>query len=163
MHVMADLVREDVRLREVAGRVETDGGLAEEAEVEVDAAIDSAVEGPGRGRGRAARGRERAAEHDDRRGDVAAVAAPELASPEALDVGYDEGQEADRRRAWIRCAADVPAVPREPPPGNRSNGSPYHECDRPSSAVTSTIAAAAIVTAPSAGTRTERLTSTRGR
>ncbi len=57
LHVVAVLVRDHVRLGEVAGRLEALGELAEEAEVEVDLAVERAVERPGAGGAGAAAGR----------------------------------------------------------------------------------------------------------
>src|SRR5262245_8967575 len=48
LHVMTDLVRDDIRLREVAGRAEALRQLAEESEIEVDLPIARAVERAGR-------------------------------------------------------------------------------------------------------------------
>ena len=49
LHVVADLVREDVGLREVARRAEAALQLVEEPEIEIDLAIARTVERPGRG------------------------------------------------------------------------------------------------------------------
>ena len=49
LQMMCDLVRNDVRLREVAGRVEPGGELPEEAEIQVDGLVGRAIEGTGRG------------------------------------------------------------------------------------------------------------------
>src|ERR1700712_2159498 len=48
LHVMAELVREHVRLRELAGRAEAIAQLIVEAEINVDLLIERAVERPHR-------------------------------------------------------------------------------------------------------------------
>jgi hypothetical protein len=59
---MADLVRDDVRLGEVAGRTEAGAQVAEEVEIEVELAVGGAVERSHRRAGHAAGGLDRAAE-----------------------------------------------------------------------------------------------------
>ena len=73
---MADLVREHVGLREVARRVELPGQDTEESELEVDAVVEQAVEGPRLDGGRPARRLRGPFEGDDRRGDVRRVPLP---------------------------------------------------------------------------------------
>src|SRR6185503_20838180 len=48
LHVMPDLVRDDIGLREVAGRAEALRQLVEEGEIDIDLRIARAVERPGR-------------------------------------------------------------------------------------------------------------------
>ena len=52
LHVVADLVREHVGLREIAGRAEALAQLVVEAEVDVEVLVGRAVERPGRGAGK---------------------------------------------------------------------------------------------------------------
>ena len=56
LHVVADLVRQDVRLGELAGRAEASLQLVVEAEVDVDLLVERAVEGAGGGLAVAAAG-----------------------------------------------------------------------------------------------------------
>src|SRR5574337_1699391 len=76
LHVVADLVRDDVSLREVARRAELLAQRVEEAEVDVDLLVGRAVERPHRRLPDAARGAGRAAEqHQPRRLILPATAA----------------------------------------------------------------------------------------
>ncbi len=56
LHVMTDLVREHVRLREIARRAELLMKIVEEAQVQIHLAVAWTVERPGRGARKAARG-----------------------------------------------------------------------------------------------------------
>src|SRR5207249_2577631 len=67
LHVMADLVGDDVGLREVTGRAETIAKRAEEAEVEVELLVGGAVERTHRGARHAARRLHRAGEEHELR------------------------------------------------------------------------------------------------
>src|SRR5262249_29602458 len=92
LHVMADLVRDDVGAREIAGRAESLAQLAEESQIQVDAAVRWTVERTGRRLRQAARRLNRIAEqHDAGR----LVAAAQRAAPEILNVLHDRVDEVD--------------------------------------------------------------------
>src|SRR6185437_1482607 len=93
LHVMAELVGEDVGLCEVAGRMELDRERPEEAGVQVDRVVERAVERAGGARGRPAAGHRRALEDDDCGRRVGTPAALELPRPEGLDVADDRLEE----------------------------------------------------------------------
>src|SRR4029077_11422901 len=87
---MADLVGEDVGLREVAGRLKALLKLVEEAQVDIDLLVQGAVERPGRGAGEPAAGLNLAAEDDHLRPLVGPARGLELLRPEILGVALDE-------------------------------------------------------------------------
>src|SRR5688572_13161047 len=90
--MVPDLVREHVRLGEVAWCPELFGQHLEELQVEVDAAVEQAVVGTGLGVGRSAWRPRRADEDDDLRRNVRRPCTLELPRPIALDVAHDEPQ-----------------------------------------------------------------------
>src|SRR5262249_45235351 len=92
LDVVAELVRDDVGLREVAGRAEAIDELAVERQVDIDLLVLGAVERPGR-RLREAAARLRRAREQDELGVV--IFGPELLLPRVLDVVKDEGDELD--------------------------------------------------------------------
>ena len=127
LHVVADLVCDDVGLREVAGRPESRAELAEEAQIEVHGAVGRAVEGADVGRRRpAAAGRDRIVEEDELGVVVLVVTGCELARPEPLDVVQHEGDEVDELLVGVgdgagRAGRDADVVetaadPSPPPP-----------------------------------------------
>ena len=68
LHVMSDLVRQHVGLREIAWRAELLVKIVEEAQIEIDLAIARTVERPGRRARQPARRLNRVAEEDGRVG-----------------------------------------------------------------------------------------------
>ena len=120
---MSHLVRDDVRLGEVARGAELDGELAEEAGVEVDPPVQRAVERTdGRRRGTAA-GAHHPAEDHERRGHVLDPAALERARPEPLDVVEHELQEAPSRRSGSGASSTTVPVLCASGDGRGSKGS----------------------------------------
>src|SRR5438105_9327112 len=108
LHVVPELVRNDIRLREIAGRAESLRQLVEESQVEIDFAIPRAVERTGRGLRRAARRLDRVAEEHDAGG---LVPRAQRLSPHTLHVAGDSIHEVDhplflRRRLELALGAD---------------------------------------------------------
>ena len=93
--MVTELMREDVRLGEVAGRLEAAVELVEEAEVDVDPLVERAVERPRRRARRAATRVRPAAEEDELRRPVGLACRGEFLLPEALRIVEDEGDELD--------------------------------------------------------------------
>src|SRR5262245_48613482 len=89
---MAELVRDHVRLREVAGRAEPLRELAKELEIEIHLSVLPTVERPGRRLREAARRIDRAAKQHDAR--VLVARAKDFA-PRALDISCDRVDEVD--------------------------------------------------------------------
>jgi hypothetical protein len=97
LHVVADLVGDDVGLREVPRGPEALAQVAEEREVEIEAVVARAVERPDRGAGHAARRLHRPREEHERRIPVLAVHAREDVAPDVLGVGEHDGDEVAQR------------------------------------------------------------------
>ena len=93
LDVMADLVRDDVRLCEVAGGAEALAQRAEEVEVEIDLLVLRTVERPGGGAGDAARRLHGAVEEDQLGISILAAHATEQRAPGVLGVGEHRGHE----------------------------------------------------------------------
>jgi hypothetical protein len=93
LDVVADLVRDHVRLREVAGRAQALAEQLVEREVDVHLLVAGAVERPHVGGRAAARGRDLAIEEHELRALVLAAAGGELLGPELLDVIEHEAHE----------------------------------------------------------------------
>src|SRR5688572_19852435 len=90
---MADLVRDDVGLREVAWRLEPPPQLLVEREVDVDAAVERTVERAHRRRAGAACRIDGAREEHEPRLGVAAAGGLEHLAPDVLRVGEDAPHE----------------------------------------------------------------------
>jgi hypothetical protein len=113
--VVADLVRDDVRLREVAGGAEPVAQLAEEVEVDVHLGVGRAVEGPHRRGRRTAAGVHLAGEHVQPGVLVLPPGLLELGSPDGLRVLHQELNEVGllglglvRNLVGRRCVGDRP-------------------------------------------------------
>ena len=85
--MVADLVRDDIRLREITRRAEPAIQLVKEGEIDVDLAIGWAVEGSHGGRVRPACRLDRVGKQDQRRLLVALVRLREDLRPGVLRVG----------------------------------------------------------------------------
>src|SRR3954447_10852217 len=109
LDVVAELMREDVGLGEVARRLEAPVELVEEAEVDVDALVERAVERARLRARRATPGVRLAAEEDELRRLERFAGARELLLPEPLGVVEDERDELDLvvfvRALWHRVVA----------------------------------------------------------
>ena len=102
LHVMPQLVRDHVRLREVARRAEAAAQLAEELRGRCTRLVRRTVERPDRGaRGAASRPRRVGEQHQPRRV-VRALALLELRFPEVLDVVQHERHEVHESRVRVR-------------------------------------------------------------
>src|SRR4051794_14481590 len=86
LHMMAELVGDHVRLREITGRAKAAIQLVEEAQVEIDALVHWTVEGSHRRLRSAASGLRAVAEEHELRGLIALAQAVERAGPRILDV-----------------------------------------------------------------------------
>jgi hypothetical protein len=106
LHVMPDLVGDDVRLREVARRAETAPQLVIEAEVDVDLLVQRTVKRPHRRLADAARRRRRAAKHHDGR---LAIPVPEQLPPRVLGVVDNEVDELKEALLLRRLVGRWPA------------------------------------------------------
>src|SRR5947209_7643950 len=95
LHVMAELVGDDVGLRELARRAEAVAQLAVEAEVDVDLLIGRTVEGAHGGLGKAAAGAYGVGEEDEPGVPVGLSRFREDLGPGLLVVVEDEGDELD--------------------------------------------------------------------
>src|SRR5262249_35582259 len=93
LHVMPDLVRDHIRLREVATAPQSRTHLVEEAQVQVDLAVERAIEGTGCGGSPAALAPPRAAEEDEARRLVRAALALEDSGPGVFGVTEDRAHE----------------------------------------------------------------------
>ena len=102
LDVMADLVRDHVRLGEIARRAEALVELPEEREIEVDLVVRRAVERARRGRRRPAAALGSARERDDRGTRVLAVRFGEDPCPEILRVLAHELRELEDRVLTLR-------------------------------------------------------------
>src|ERR1051325_9977026 len=121
LYVMADLVRDHVRLCEIARRAEAAPQLVVETQIDIDLVVELAIERPDRSRGSAARRANRVAEQDEPR----VLVAGQLVAPGAVDVVEHEADEVlelalalprrrrlllDRAVARARAGAQIAAV-----------------------------------------------------
>jgi hypothetical protein len=86
LHVVADLVRDDVCLGEVAGRLEAVFQILIESEVDVHRLIGRAIEGPHRRLAGAAGGRRRSRVEDELRVLILVPGLPEYPAPRVLGI-----------------------------------------------------------------------------
>src|SRR6185295_13519124 len=89
---MTELVRDHVRLREVAGRADAPGELVEETEVQIHLLIRRTIEGTGRRLGESAPGLNRIAKQGERR---APIARAQLFRPRVLYILRDMADKVD--------------------------------------------------------------------
>src|SRR5690349_20435852 len=97
LHVMTDLVRDHVRLREIAGRTETVTQRAEEAEIEVELLVLRTVERSDGGAGGPTRGLDGAGVQDELRFAILRAQVAEDGAPCVLGVGEDDRHEVTQR------------------------------------------------------------------
>ena len=94
LHVVTDLVRDHVRLREIARRAEPPLELSEERQVDVHLAVRRAVERPDRRRVESARRGDLVREQHQRRQLILAPHARQLRTPDVLGRRQDGGRKA---------------------------------------------------------------------
>src|SRR5690606_34141542 len=96
LHVMADLVCDDIGLREIAGGVVPPRQRIEEAEIEIDPPVGRAIERPDLRIGEAAAGLDAAGEKHELRLRIIAAVGGEQRIPDILGVGQHDGDEIGR-------------------------------------------------------------------
>ena len=102
LHVMPDFMRDDVRLREVAGRAEPALQILIEGQVDVDLAIAGTIERPDRGLGETARRLHGAREEHERGLLVGLSARGEDGAPRVLGIREHERDELAQLRFFRR-------------------------------------------------------------